>query len=217
MKKVFYLFVLCFSLFVMSGCGKLGIYESDFGCPQGEDGECLPIEDAYQKSLGIGNSGSGKSSSPKGDVVHTNFDPDPVAERNFVMNDVKNFDSTMARYEECLRDNDGKSSKCEKERIAVMEYYSTAEDRGRAKEVHGTNMRERVTKLAAMENMVSGGSNVVPVREPDTVMEVFIMPYQTESGVLVSERVMWVVVKPGNWTWATNIGSTYKSKLGQTN
>lgn len=197
-------FILIFSFSMLCGCA-MDMYDSNYSCPQNEFGQCVPIEQAHDKAL-----------SSNQDKVISDYSPDPIQERKFLLEDVKNFESTMLAYETCVKSNNGDASKCEKERQAVSEYYRSAEERGRAKEIHGMAMQERVAKLAAMEQVVSGGSNVVPVRQPDTVMEVFIMPYATTSGNLVSERVMWVVVEPGQWVWATKHGKGSKYKLGET-
>jgi len=191
----------CLSL---SSCAIDG-YKSDYSCPQMQDGKCVSLETAMQEAVDKSVSDNAKISGAK---VESNYAPDPVEERTFLLKDVKNFDSVVLAYEKCVRDASGS---CSKERAAVMDYYSSAEDRGRAKEVHSTNMEERSTKLAAMEKLVSG-SGTVPIRQQDAIMQITIMPYQTESGALVSERTIWVVVQPGNWSWATNIGN---KKIGQ--
>lgn len=207
MQKFFRtILMLSVSALCLSGCAMDG-YKSDYSCPQMQDGKCVSLETAMQEAYDRAHDDESKVSGAR---IESAYAPDPIEERAFLLNDVKNFDAVMLTYEKCLRDTPGK---CDKEREAVTNYYNTAEDRGRAKEVHSTNMEERATKLAAMEKIASN-TGVAPIRQPDAIMPITIMPYQTESGNLVSERTIWVVVQPGNWTWTTDIGDKKSGKPG---
>ena len=206
MKKIF----LILALLLLSGCAKtMGIYDNDFSCPRNEVGECLSVEEAHRKALRSGADGQGK------DTVVSDFKLDPREEEQFSQEDMQNFQGTLRTYERCLKSKSPET--CEEERKKLLGYYRTAEDRGQAKVIHGVDMQERVTRLAAMQAVVEGGSNTTPVRQPDTVMELHVMPYKTSFGALASERVMWVVVQEGQWTWATTAGrSGSRPKLGET-
>lgn len=199
--------LLCGLLFSLLGCARtMGVYETDFGCPQNEAGECLPVDKAHDKAVQESN---GK------EVLVSDYRPDPIEEEEFIIKDVGDFSGLLLEYDKCIRKNSVKE--CDAQRARLMEQYRTAEDRGRAKELHGVAMQERVTRLAAMEAVVNGGSNTVPIRQPDAIMELHIMPYRTNFGALASERVIWVVVQEGEWTWATSEGkANARPKLGAT-
>jgi len=210
MRKSSSVISLVFASFLLASCATMDGYNSEFSCPQKENGKCVSVQSAYEESLAAAEHGEKGAKQ----VIESAWAPDPAEERAFLQNDVKNFDSVVTTYEKCLKDPEHRS--CEKERQAVKDYYNTAEDRGRAKEVHSTNMEERLTKIAAMEQ-IAEGSGIMPVRQADAVMQVTIMPYQTDDGFMVSERTLWVVVAPGQWTWTTNIGSkkSKNPKLGE--
>lgn len=206
MKKLILL-----SFLLLQGCGSkvLGIYDSDYTCPQNEQGECVSVEEAHRGALG--------KDKPKGadSLIVTDYKPDALEEEEFLVKDVSDFRGVMLEYEKCLKKKS--AGECGEIREKLMSRYRSAEDRGRAKELHGVSMQERVAKLAVMEAVVGGGSNTVPVRQPDTVMELHIMPYRTGFGALASERVIWVVVQEGEWTWATSEGKAgARAKLGAT-
>lgn len=201
--------VLAMLLMLLGGCAKtMGVYDNEFSCPRNAEGECLSVEEAHTKALQAGEPGL------PGERVISDYKPDPLDEELSLKEDMANFETTFKAYEKCIK---GKNSdKCEDERLRVMNYYLTAEDRGQAKILHSVSMQERVTRLAAMEAMVDGGSNTVPVRQPDTVMELHIMPYNTDFGAM-SERVVWVVVQEGQWTWAASAEkNSARFKLGET-
>lgn len=202
-----FLFVL---LSMLPGCAKtLGIYDTDYGCPRMENGECIPVEEAHQKAVAESNGTNAKSA-----VVHTNFTPDPREEEKFLEKEVDSFKTALRSFEFCMSKKRSEEA-CKEERDKLLDQFKTAEDRGRAKELHGVDMQERVVRLAAMESMVDRGSNTIPIRQPDTVLELHIMPYRTAFGALVSERVIWIVVQEGAWTWATTEGTdAAKPKIG---
>ena len=204
------MFLLLGALCILPGCAKtLGIYDTDYGCPRMENGECLPVDEAHEKAVADSYGQEKKEA-----VVHTNFIPDPREEEEFLDKEVNSFKTALRKFEFCMSRKRSEQA-CAEERDKLLDQFKTAEDRGRAKELHGVDMQERVVRLAAMESMVDRGSNTIPIRQPDTVLELHIMPYRTGFGALVSERVIWIVVQEGAWTWATTEGTdAAKSKIG---
>jgi type IV conjugative transfer system lipoprotein TraV len=201
--------LLALLILTLTGCAStLGIYDTEYDCPDRENGQCLPVEKAMEAAIQ-------EDATRAKETVISDFRPDPVEEEAFLLKDVADFKAILLAYDKCVSKNS--ISECRAERDKLLNQYASAEDRGRAKELHGVSMQERVAKIAAMEAVVSGGSNTVPVRQPDTIMELHVMPYKTNFGALASERVIWVVVQEGEWTWATTEGKPgARSKLGQT-
>ena len=210
MNQKYVLLILVMLVSFSTGCARtMGVYGTEYACPQNEKGECVSVENAHAAAVAEKPWEKGKAQ------IISEYKPDPVEEEEFLIKEVGNFQALLLEYDKCVRKK-GVTS-CTAEKAKLTEYYRAAEDRGRAKEIHGVAMQERVTKLAAMEAIVSGGSNTVPVRQPDTIMELHIMPYRTSFGALASERVIWVVVQEGEWTWATSEGKrSARPKLGAT-
>lgn len=202
----FLFFIISMSL---SGCAKtLGIYETEYGCPQTESGECVSVENAHSAATGA---------IPGKDAIISEYIPDPAEEEEFLVQEVGNFDALLGEYDKCVKKKGQGHDDCQDIQNKLKGHYLSAEDRGRSKELHGVSMQERVTQLAMMSAMASGSSTTIPVRQPDTVMELHILPYRTDNGTLASERTMWVVVQEGQWTWATkeNQGRS-RPRLGET-
>lgn len=66
---------------------------------------------------------------------------------------------------------------------------------------------ELINKYIATENKTQA------TRTPAIIMELLIMPYQTDFNSLASERTIWLTVQEETWIWTKNTNSN-KAEIG---
>lgn len=73
-----------------------------------------------------------------------------------------------------------------------------------------SDIRRDNMQLEMLSKYAAGAySNVVYL--PPVVMETLIMPYQTDSGTLAAERILYVPVEESKWIWGKNSASANKN------
>lgn len=180
-------------LLLISGCASVMPYSGSFSCPQTEGGVCASVPDVHRAAVlatgGAGGQSRSSSSSSRVDGVEASTSADAA------------FNAALTAYKDCLRSARDCVAKEKEVRV-------------RAKELkEGTRSRVKEEKNLGVPG--SSDKDGQPSRTPDTLMEVHILPYETETGELVSERRMWIVVEPGGWSGVTNPAKTSAPDLGQ--
>ena len=195
------LILLSLVVLLSSGCStKLfnGGYDEDFtDCPRSSTGGCTSVEEAHSRAIK-------DAMNRERSAIHRYSG----GEYNGVFDDAygqKPLPMLLSELQECIEDGD---DKCIKEKKEAIEFHNRlAEDRATAKSQYQSELKEEAMKFSAFERESYGENRPRPVRTGDKMMELTMLPYETESGALASSRTFWFVVEEGQWSWGKPVSS----------
>lgn len=163
---------------MLGGCASMP-YNDSFNCPQMENGKCTSVENAHGEAVAK-NSG----------VTPPNDRPDKRP---------ADFDKALRAYQEAAKQGDAKAMAAAEKDLQAL-YASSAADGQRAEQLDQI-VTEEDTRLGFL-GAYAQGQRMPGVRKPATLMETYILPYQTPSGMLAGERTLWIPVEDATWVWS---------------
>jgi type IV conjugative transfer system lipoprotein TraV len=210
MKILPVLLFVCFVSVLSSGCSTKffnGGYEEDFTeCPGHETGGCSSVEDAHNSAVKAQrNKEKANIKKYSGGEYDGAFD-DAYGQKPLPI--------LLEELQKCIEKEDKECIKTKKEAIEFHNRF--AEDRAAAKNKYQSEMKEESMKFSAFAQEAYGGNRPRPVRTGDSMMELTMLPYETESGALASSRTFWFVVEEGQWSWGTltNPKKEFRGRIG---
>ena len=207
MRKFPILVLVCFLTVFTSGCSSKffnGGYEEDFSeCPNAPYGGCSSVEDAHNSAIQ-----SARNKEAAFIKKHSGGEYDGVFDDAYGQ---KPLSILLDELQECIKKKD---NKCIDERKEAIEFHNRlAEDRATAKNRYQAELKEENMRFSSFANESYGSNRPRPVRTGDKMMELTMLPYETESGALASSRTFWFVVEEGQWGWG-NLSKPKKSFRG---
>jgi hypothetical protein len=123
----------------------------------------------------------------------------------------KPLDALVKDLERCARKKDSDCVKKIKKEIAV--YERRTEDRAVARKAFKEDLEEQTVKMAMLQKQAADSPGM-PFRTGDKLMELTLLPYETESGALASARKFWLVVEEGSWSFESLGKAKPKHSIG---
>ncbi len=226
--KLLLLAVLCCT----SGCASMLPYGDKYDCPQMEKGQCVPVEAAYTYAV-TGNSsqlGGAAVVSPGPDPALAEAieqyrkavvkgKPEDIEKRQKELlgiispGQAGEFSTALDLFKKAVKSKDaGKIAEAEKRLHAIHEQaLAAARDSVRLENsITGETARQELLGKYAQ------GQKSQAVLMPPVVMELYILPYQTEFNTLAGERTMWVTVEPARWVWPDKFTGAQGEEIGST-
>ncbi len=173
-----FLLSIC-SVFFLNGCAA-NIYKEDFSCPQMENGQCTSVENAHDIA------------------IHSGADHAKHVDISSVPAEPNVFDKALLDYQKAVKSKD--KNAIAKASAVLQKMYQTSMDIGRRTEQLEQIVTEEETRRAFL-GAYADGQRMPGVRKPATLMETYILPYQTTEGALASERTIWIPVEEATWVW----------------
>ena len=192
------LFLLVLLATFASGCSAKifnGGYDTEFyDCPRADNGQCMSVEDAHQSAIDAQRSKENKFIEKYGAEVSLGAD----SEDDDFNGEKKPLAAMTAQLATCARKKDNDCVKKMQSEIAAYERRS--EDRAVARKLYKEDLEEQTLKMAMLQRQAAGAPGM-PFRTGDKLMELTLLPYETESGALASSRKFWMVVEEGSWSF----------------
>jgi len=185
----FKMFLVVVMTTFMAGCSAMP-YKTEFSCPEGEKGQCTSVQNAYEY------------------VRKVEDDPDSVKR---TADEPGDFGDLLSKYERCVERKDSRCMREMENKITTM--FQAAKQVGVDAERMNQQAMEEDTRRDMLRKYATGRESQA-VFMPPTVMEVFILPYQTESGALAGERTFWLTLNQGKWVWPGSEADNSMSKIG---
>ncbi|MDR3176938.1 MAG: TraV family lipoprotein [Desulfovibrio sp.] len=172
-----------------------GGYETDFtDCPRAETGECMSVEQAHlnAREKTFGGEYSRRGADRYGADEYEGAFPEGDDENS----SQKPLEVLIAELKDCVREKD---NKCMESREKEIEAYNRKiEDRAVARRQFKEDLEQRSMKSTLPAN-ASRSWGEMPLRTEDRMMELVLLPYQTETGAMASARKYWFVIEEGQW------------------
>ena len=209
MRTAFILLCVFALVSLSSGCStKLfnGGYDEDFTeCPYSSDGGCKSVEDAHSDAVQ-----SAKNKERASIHKYSAGEYDGAFDDAYGQ---KPLSILLEELQKCVEKKDKDCIRTKKEAIEFHNKY--AEERVNASRQYKAELREEELKFSAFQQESYGENRPRPVRSNDKMMELTMLPYETDSGALASSRTFWFVVESGQWSWGNPTRSkSFKSQLG---
>ena len=207
-KSVSMVFLMALLAFSVSGCSAKIFnagYDTDFyECPRNDNGQCMSVEDAHMSAVEAQINKENALVARYGGEAGYGVDGDDFE-------DQKPLDVLIKQLEKCAGKKDSECVKKTKKEIAV--YERRTEDRAVARKAFKEDMEEQTVKMAMLQKQAASEPGM-PFRTGDKLMELTLIPYETESGALASSRKFWLVVEEGSWSFDTIGKSKPKHVIG---
>lgn len=200
------------AVMLLGGCAAMP-YNEDFACPQMENGQCISVENAYETSLGNASASQASplSSGEQERVASAVVSDASHTENGTEMLDDESFNKALQQYQRAVRSQSKEGIAEAKAQLQTL--YSSSVEIGRHAERLEAIVTEEKTRLGFL-GAYALGQRSPGVRKPATLMETYILPYQTHTGALAGERTLWIPVEEATWVWPDSFGDNKGSTLG---
>jgi len=209
--KTMLILVLCLT----SGCASLLPYKDTYDCPQMEQGKCVSVGAAHEYAL---NAQTGNFEEKNDAVMDpalvkaienyrkavVNAKPKEVEERQKDLLRIINpghaeeFTEALIEYRDSVKSGDTKHIWATEKRLHAIHTLALAGAKASVRLEY--SMSREATRQEYLGKYAQG-QHAPAVMMPPTIMETYILPYQTAFGTLAGERTLWIMVEEPQWTW----------------
>lgn len=227
--------LLVLAVFTLSGCASMLPYGDTYDCPQMEKGQCVSVEAAHDYAITGHYPGTvAGAPSPANDaalaeaienykkaVLKGKTEEIDRRQKGLMQivtpGQASEFSEALEEYKKAIKSSEKKKIAEAEEKLYDIHARAVAAARDSARLEH--SISSEATRQEYLGRYAQG-QKTEAVLMPPVVMEVYILPYQTEFNTLAGERTMWVTVEPARWTWpdkfsggkGTQIGSSTRGK-----